>query len=296
MAKKGILLGFCDADHQAGLLLSPEGAVDPTSTQECPKKAVSWCKDEIQRQSVAIAASQSSSWDTYEPGNFEPVREHALPQMDGTERTSTAAPPVVSYRFVPTEGQWADGDGKPRDPFPDMLFTERGVSVLCTMVRTESRERQRKAVRQDGQSNGRMTVVPSTRRGQQARSTYHVWRHVVVTPLADESGICMPMAARTVRARLASLHASPYKVRVSPVLVGAKALMQHVEDAHDKTRAQALLRNAGKGAATTPEFEGARTLGSHIYASTAGTFVLPDAVDVPDAARRHSIVGNELEQ
>ena len=300
-SQKGILLGFCGADHDAGVLLSPEGqlwAVNPASTREVRKKAVEWCEREIERQSVAIAASRSSSWDTYEPVNFEPVRKHALTQMDATQRTSTAVPALVSpryvYKFVPTKGKWVDGDGNPRNPFPDMLFTERGVSVLCTMVRSESRVRQRKVVKKDGQSNGRMKVNLTTRRGQQALSSYHEWRHVVTTPLADESG--MPMAARTVRARLASLHASPYQVRVSPVLVGAKALMHYAENTHDITRAQGLLRNSGKDAATALEFLTARTVSSNLYASTAGTFVLPEAVPVQDAAshRRDTIVGNDL--
>ena len=291
-ARKGVLLGYCDAGRQAGLLLSPAGAINQASTQECRKTDVQWCEGEIERQRVAIAASQSSGWHAYEPGNFEPVREHALTRMEGTQRSSTAVPVLVAtryvYRFVPTEGKWLDENGKPRNPFRGTLFTERGVSVLCTMVRSESRVRQRRVVKQDGQPNGRLKVVNATRRGQQATSSYHEWRHVVATPLADESG--MPLAARMVRARLASLQASPYQVRVSPVLVGAKALNDYVEQTHDKTRAQALLRHAGKGAACAPEFKGASEVGSHVYASTAGTFV-PLA---QGAARRETIVGNDL--
>ena len=290
-ARKGVLLGYCDADRQAGLLLSPAGAIHHASTQECRKTDVEWCEGEIERQRVAIAASQSSCWHAYEPGNFEPVREHALTRMEGTQRSSTAVPVLVAtryvYRFVPTEGKWLDENGKPRNPFRGTLFTERGVSVLCTMVRSQSHMRQRRVVKQDGQPNGRKKVVPITRRGQQATSSYHEWRHVVATPLADESG--MPLAARAVRVRLASLQASPYQVRVSPVLVGAKALNDYVEQTHDKTRAQALLRHAGKGAARAPEFKGASEVGSHVYASTAGTFV-----PLARPARRETIVGNDM--
>ena len=289
-AAKGIVLGFQDDDQRTALVLSPNGTVALTPAEGCRKKAVTWC------QKHCDPAAATATWDTYAPADFEPMRDHCLTRMDGTQRTSIAVPVLVStryvYRFVPARGEWRDGDGNLRNPFPGMLFSERGVSVLCTMVRSESRVQQRRVRTQDAEGGDEGWTL----------SSYNQWRHVVVTPLGDESD--MPVAARTVRARLASLQASPYQVRVSPMLAGATALVRYLEEEHDPSRAQALLRHDRKTERDALECAGARAVSACTHASTAGTFVAAaqkrsaESFQGTDSAaatgKRQTMVGDEF--
>jgi hypothetical protein len=292
------MLGFQDDDQRTALVLSPNGTAALTPAEGCRKKAVTWCQKHC--DPAAVWRRQSPDYVAYTPADFEPVRDAALASApDGRElehfsaKTSFAVPVLVStryvYRFVPTT-KWVGEDGKPRNPLKDKLLSERGVSVFCSMVRTELRTLKRKVVTQEGEANGRLKDVNLvTRLGQQTLAYYHEFRHVVLTPLVDEP--TLPPAARAVRAQLASLRASPYQVRVSRALTGASALVRFLEKEHDASRALALLHHDRKDERAAPDFARAREISARMYASTAGAFV---QIDAAATGKRETMVGDEF--
>lgn len=142
------------------------------------KRALKWCVEEQSRQRLALDGDLHG----YERRDFVLVG-----------RSSALASDKV-FQYVPRADKW-DGES----PIPGKLLTQHGVDVMVSMVRTELRREQRKNVDGQGLPNGRVGAkVTQTRLGAAALSSFRRWRHVVVTPLADEREIALvrPIALR----------------------------------------------------------------------------------------------------